>query len=461
MAAGPWPPIHRVGSRGGAVSWAGVPIVLWFDILVKLTGYPLLKDRRKASISAKDTYPRENMPGRTVALTWQHEPTLYAPAKYRRACRYDAFIPDPLSDLQFSMDAEITGVISEAEAAIHALNESTRPALAPLARLLLRSESIASSKIEGMQLGTRELARAEARMEAGGKASPTALEVMANIDAMELAVQEAAVVERFTAREVRSIHRRLMEHSANPRIAGEVRTEQNWIGGNDYNPCGADFVPPPPEHVVPLLKDLCAAIDEDRFPPLVQAALVHAQFETIHPFHDGNGRTGRALIHVVLRRRGLAPAYVPPISVVLARARGRYIEGLTRFRADEISGWIEHFAAAAASAAHLASAYLGAVRALTEHWRTLLGSSSSAPRADAAAWAVIDVLPAHPLITAPVAAVATGRSKPAIYQAIEQLQAAGVLEPLSESQRNRSWEAAGLLDLLAGLEASELPGTPR
>ncbi|HLL48686.1 MAG TPA: Fic family protein [Longimicrobiaceae bacterium] len=398
------------------------------------------------------------MPGRTVMLTWDHEPTLYAPAKYRRACLYDAYIPDPLSELDFSLPAHAVGVVSEAEAAIHSLNESARPALAPLARLLLKSESIASSKIEGMQLGARELARAEARMETGQRASPTAREVMANIDAMELAVHEAAAVERFTVEEIRSIHRRLMERSGNPGIAGQVRTGQNWVGGNDYNPCGADFVPPPPEHVVPLLEDLCAVIEDNRLSPLVQAALVHAQFETIHPFDDGNGCTGRVLIHVVLRRRGLAPAYVPPISVVLARARSRYIDGLTRFRAGETGAWIEQFAAAAASAAELASAYLRTVRGLGERWRALVRELAASPRADAAVWAVIDVLPAHPLITAPVAAAATGRSKPAIYQALEQLQAAGVLLPLSESRRNQVWEAAGLLDLLVGLEAGELPG---
>ncbi len=398
------------------------------------------------------------MPGHTVTLTWEHEPSLYAPARYRRACRYDAYIPEPLSGLEFSLGVHAVGVVSEAEAAIRSLNESARPALAPLARLLLKSESIASSKIEGMQLGARELARAEARMETGQRTSPTAREVMANIDAMELAVHEAAAVKRFTVEEIRAIHRRLMERFGNPRIAGQVRTGQNWIGGNDYNPCGADFVPPPPEHVAPLLEDLCEAIEDDRLSPLVQAALVHAQFETIHPFDDGNGRTGRALIHVVLRRRGLAPAYVPPISVVLSRARSRYIDGLTRFRAGETGTWIEHFAAAAAGAAELASAYLQAVRGLGERWRAQVRELAGAPRADAAAWAVIDVLPAHPLITAPVATAATGRSKPAIYQALEQLQAAGVLLPLSESRRNQVWEAAGLFDLLVGLEAGELPG---
>lgn len=237
----------------------------------------------------------------------------------------------------------------------------------------------------------------------GGKAGPTALEVMANIDAMELAIHQASTVERFGVEEILAIHMRLMEKAPNAHVAGRIRTEQNWIGGNDYNPCGADFVPPPPEHVEPLLEDLCEAINDDLLPPVVQAALVHAQFETIHPFDDGNGRTGRALIHVVLRRRGIASDYVPPISVVLAAGRDRYIAALMRFRADEVIEWVEHFAAATASAAHLATSYLHAVQALAGRWRERLSGLPRRPRSDAAAWAIIDLLPGHPLITAPVA----------------------------------------------------------
>ena len=132
-------------------------------------------------------------------------------------------------------------------------------------------------------------------MESGGEAGSTAIEILANIEAMELAVRDAASVERVTAKQVTDIHRRLMEKSPNSPLAGEIRNRQNWIGGNDYNPCGADFVPPPPERVPALLSDLCEAINDETLPPLVQAALVHAQFETVHPFDDGNGRTGRAL----------------------------------------------------------------------------------------------------------------------------------------------------------------------
>jgi Fic family protein len=197
-------------------------------------------------------------------------------------------------------------------------------------------------------------------------------------------------------------------------------------------------------------------MNDETLPPLVQSALIHAQFETIHPYDDGNGRTGRALVQVVLRRRGLAPSYVPPISVVLAADRERYIEGLTWYRHGRVADWIERFAGAAARAATLASSYLTAVAALQDQWRKALSEAGN-PRADAAAWAVIDVLPAYPAITSPVAAAATGRAKASVHQAIGHLVDAGILMPLSESKRNQAWEAAGLLDLLASLEAGEAP----
>jgi Fic family protein len=394
------------------------------------------------------------VPGHLLAQTWKYDPTLDAPAKYRRACRYDAFIPVPLTGLAFTLEASVAGLVSDAEHAISALNVSARPALAPLARLLLRTESIASSKVEDMHLGVRELARAEAKVESGVKVGSSALELLANIDAMELAVHEAALAERFTVGDIVAIHQRLMAPTSTARIAGRVRDTQNWIGGNDYNPCGADFVPPPPGHVARLLDDLCDAVNDELLPPLVQAALVHAQFETIHPFHDGNGRTGRALVHVVLRRRKLASAYLPPVSVVLAGRRERYLAGLTDFRGDGVQGWVEYFAGVASRAARLAQSYLRAVERLQANWRSML-AESAAPRAGAAAWAVIDALPAHPMITAPVAAAATGRAKAAVYQALEQLQEAGALAVVTTFRRNRVWEATGLLDLIARMEAGD------
>jgi len=398
------------------------------------------------------------VPGAWLKQTWQFNPVLDAPPKYRRACHYEAFLPEPLAALPVTLSAVEAGSISDAEHATRQLNETASPALAPLARLLLRTESIASSKVEGLHLGAREMARAEAQAESGLIRSQTALELIDNINAMELAIGDAATVQSFGVEEIIAIHARLMQHASNALLGGRIRTQQNWIGGNDHNPCGADFVPPPPDEVGRLLGDLCAAINDDLLPPLVQAALVHAQFETIHPFEDGNGRTGRALIHVVLRRRGLTPQFVPPVSVILAAAKDRYIAALTGFRGEDVAPWIEYFATATARAARLASLYLASVDALRDRWKSQLAVSGNAPRAGAAAWAIIDVLPAHPIITAPVASAVTGRVKAAIYDGIQQLVRAEVLLPLTASKRNRSWEASGLLELIERLEAGELPG---
>jgi Fic family protein len=139
-----------------------------------------------------------------------------------------------------------------------------------------------------------------------------------HIAAMESAVELATSADPFDLDDLLSVHRTLMDNSPTPGLGGVVREEQNWIGGSSFNPCSAAFVPPPHEYLDDLLADLLAYVNGDDHSPLVQAAIAHAQFETLHPFADGNGRTGRALIHVVLRRRGLAPAFVPLISLVLA-----------------------------------------------------------------------------------------------------------------------------------------------
>jgi Fic family protein len=403
----------------------------------------LPKDRIEGRIAVR---------GRYVHQTWQADPTIYAPPRYRRACEYDAFVPEPVADVEVVLPGDVAGVVSDAEKAIADLNRAAGPELMPLARLLLRTESIASSKVEGLQLDARSLARAETNRDTGRKVGSGAAEILANIDAMQLSIERAADLEGVRPADLLDIHRVLLERAPNSQIAGRFRPSQNWIGGNDYNPCGATFVPPPPEEVDRLLDDLCMFVNDVALPPLVQAAIVHAQFETIHPFEDGNGRTGRALVQVVLRRRGLTPTFVPPISVVLARDKDRYLKGLTLFREDRLTDWIELFAAATAEAATLAARYTIRVGELQDEWRERLRQNSN-PRADAAAWSLITVLPAHPVITVPVAVAAIGRTKPAAANAIEQLEAAGILARLGESTRNRAWEAEGLLDLIVGLEA--------
>jgi len=393
------------------------------------------------------------MRGKLERRIWPAAPDQYGPPRYRRACEYDTFLPEPLGKLELSLTGDTAAVVSDAERAIAALNAVANPELQPLARLLLRTESIASSKVEGLQVDARTLARAEAAQDLGQGIGHQAADVLANVDAMLYAIETAAASDSVGVDDLLAIHRVLLNASANPNIAGRIRRSQNWIGGNDYNPCGADFVPPPPDLVDSLLADLCAFCNDFSLPPLVQAGLAHAQFETMHPFDDGNGRTGRALIQVILRRRKLAPSFVPPISVVLAADKDRYIRGLKLYREDHVGDWLEMFASAATLAATLATKYVDRVASLQTQWRRQVEEVVS-PRSDAALWPIIDQLPAHPIVTIAVGVAVTGRSRPAVRNAITDLVKASVLIPVSQSPKNKSWEAAGLLGLIEGFESA-------
>ncbi|MGD0193269.1 MAG: Fic family protein [Candidatus Dormibacteria bacterium] len=392
------------------------------------------------------------MRGRYEPGLWEWNPGIYAPARYRKGCRYDAFVPDLISESEIELPGALAGIVSDAEQAIAHLNSAARPELLPLARLLLRTESIASSKVEGLQVETRQLARAEAKQDVGRSIGPESAEILANIDAMQLAIERAVGTEELIEADLLDVHRLILKRSRTPGLAGHFREVQNWIGGNDYNPCGADFVPPPPEQLPTLLADLCRFCNDDALPPIVQAAIAHAQFETIHPFEDGNGRTGRALVQVILRRRGLAPTFVPPLSVVLAHDKERYIGGLTVYREDRLAEWSEIFASASVRAAQLAERYIDSVDKLQRLWREQLRAKSR-PRSDAAAWDLIKVLAAHPVVTVPVAVAATNRTRPAVANGLEELEAAGVLLRLKDSPGRRAWEATGVLDLIEELDS--------
>src|SRR5438874_7211021 len=244
-----------------------------------------------------------------ISRRWAGEPGSGLPRRHRQPGEYQAYAPDPLTGRRISVDGQVAADVADAEAAIVRF-DSESSALADteaLARLLLRAESVASSKIEGLEIGGRRLLHADAVRQLGQEVRDvTAREVLGNIDAMSWATGSIAAGDEISVGTLLEIHRRLLVGTRLESQAGRIRTEQNWIGGSDYNPCSAAFVPPPPELVPELLADLCSFCNEDSLPAVAQAAMAHAQFETIHPFVDGNGRTGRALIHMLLRRRGLA-----------------------------------------------------------------------------------------------------------------------------------------------------------
>ena len=379
----------------------------------------------------------------------------------RRSCDYEAYVPDVLAGRNIALDGDAAADVADAERAIATLDAAavTLADTEALARLLLRAECVASSRIEGLEVGARRLLRAEAALELGEQSSDvTAIEVLANISAMSSAIQSVSPGDPITVDQLLAFHRTLLAGSRLSAHAGVIRDEQNWIGGSDYNPCSAAFIPPPPEYVSGLLEDLCLFCNGDSLPAVAQAALAHAQFETIHPFVDGNGRTGRALIHLVLRRRGLATRTLLPVSLVLATWASDYIAGLdaTRYRGtasskaahDGLNLWVARFAAAAKRAVDDASSFEARTQALQHDWRRALG----AVRADSATDRLLRALPGAPLITVNSAAALVGRSFTAVNQAIGRLLASGILKQTNVGRRNRAFEAPAVIQAFTDLE---------
>ena len=393
---------------------------------------------------------------------WTSNLTPGLPRRDRQGCAYEAYVPDPLIGRPITLAGETAADIADAEAAVVRLNLQARSLIdsEAVARLLLRAEAVASSRIEGLEVGGRRLLHAQAEQVIGEQPSDvTALEVLNNIEAMNWAIEHLSdPTTKITTGDLLDIHRHLLAGTRLDEHAGKVRTEQNWIGGSNYNPCSASFVPPPHEQVEDLLNDLCAFCNVDSLPAIAQAAIAHAQFETIHPFVDGNGRTGRALIHVILRRRGLAAKVVPPVSLVLATWSVDYVDALmgTRYRGRSDSAaarsgldrWIGLFAAATTRAVSDAELYEATVVELQGSWRARLGRV----RTGSALALLIDVLPGAPVVTVRSAASLIERSEQAVNEAIPRLVEADVLRQITVGRRNRAFEATELIDAFTDLE---------
>ncbi|MDA8216821.1 MAG: Fic family protein [Dehalococcoidales bacterium] len=283
-------------------------------------------------------------------------------------------------------------------------------------------------------------------------------EVLGNIDAMAYAISSVAEGDPITPDLLLETHRRLLAGSRLEGHGGRIRDRQNWIGGSSFNPCSAVFVPPPCEMVADYLVDLCEFCNNDSLPAVAQAAIAHAQFETIHPFLDGNGRTGRALIHMVLRRRGLAPLVLPPVSLALATWAADYIAALTATRYqgsptsqaahEGLNHWVGLFATATRRAVADATAFEKRIADLEASWRNKLGRV----RKNSAADLLLAALPAAPVLTVKGAASLIGRSVQAANEAVARLEEAGVLDQVTVGKRNRAFEARQLIRAFTDLE---------
>jgi Fic family protein len=231
-----------------------------------------------------------------------------------------------------------------------------------------------------------------------------------------------------------------------PNLIGTFRDAQGWIGGR--GPQDAAYVPPPERYVPTLIDDLLAFTNSGDVDAITQSAVGHAQFEAIHPYGDGNGRIGRLLVLWTLARR-LAVEVPPPTSVLIARDPGGYLSGLHSFRTGELARWVDWFANIVESSASAALSWADEVDELMQQWRARLSDL----RADASAHAILNILPAHPVIASGAAARLVNVSDTAARTALEALNDRGILEPYSFTasgggRPRRWWLAKALADLV-------------
>lgn len=379
--------------------------------------------------------------------SWKAEDTDDSPPMSRRARLkargpYLAAVSREIAECDFRLPPEIEAEAADAllEVARFDAELSSMPGefggeFAPLAAVLLRTESASSSQIENVTAGAQALALASIDERTG----PNARMVAANVVAMQRAIQMADELSEET---ILAAHEALMEghEYAGP---GRYREEQVWIGSAAPTPHTASFVPPHADRVAPAMADLIRFCYRTDMPVLVHAAIAHAQFETIHPFADGNGRTGRALVHALLKRSRATTRLTVPVSAGLLVDTESYFDALTAYRQGDAAPIVERFSAAAFAAVSNGRRLDSDLADIYAEWEHTIGA-----RRDAAVWRILPLLVSQPAVTIRFIQDSTGVSQPTAQNAVDQLVDAGALTPASKNRRNRVWVATEVIAAL-------------
>lgn len=354
---------------------------------------------------------------------------------------YHPYVPDTLASYEPVLTAPCSEAVARAQEALVRLDDSrTLVDTEPLARLLLRAEAVSSSRIEGLEMPASKLLEYEEldRLGVDHRLDSTEVQILGNLHALNECLDRVGEGSRVTLDLVCELNRMLLQGTRMEHEGGILRTNQNWIGGNRVNPVGAAYVPPVPEEVPHLMEDLVGFLGTTELPPVAAAALAHAQLETIHPFVDGNGRVGRALVHVVLKTSGFSQSTVPPVSLVLATDRERYITNLEAYRCegdedrvDSVNGWVEYFANVLTVSCERAEEFEQTLLSIRDGWiaRTSFRSDSTARK-------LLDLLIGTPAISVKTAQALTGRSYPAARGAVLACQDAGILRQNSKNRKS-------------------------
>lgn len=372
----------------------------------------------------------------------------------RRLSRtYNAAVPVQISNLDLLplVTPEAREIAAVATAEIVTFDSEMARLPMPMPAILLRTESASSSKIENLTAGARRIAAATLGVDDHDNAQLIA----ANMAAMRAALAHPQV---DSPADILIVHQAILG-STRPDIAGTFRSQQVWIGGSSLSPHAAAFIPPHHERLPELLKDVVKFINRRDLPPLIHSALAHAQFETIHPFEDGNGRVGRVLIHTMLTKRVPLFSSTIPVSAGLLVDPQGYFSALTKFRDGDPSEIVSTVSHGALSAISNGRALARELSEISEEW-----AASVKARSDSTAWRALELLLTQPVVNAEYLARSLEISDRGARNAIGVLEAAGVLRQThtrQERRRNVIWQADAVLtamDAFAARAGRRVPG---
>ncbi|QOT18532.1 Fic family protein [Paenarthrobacter sp. YJN-5] len=371
---------------------------------------------------------------------WSAEPAAGVSRRQRLMARgpYEAAIPAKIADVDPQIDSRTQSLVEAATVEMVRFDAELGRDSAPFAALLLRSESASSSEIENLTAGARKVLLAQL----GDRSSVNASLIASNVSAMQAAI---GLSEDLSVENIGTMHHALLV-STDQGIAGEYRDRQVWIRGN--SPHSAEFVPPHHGRVMDAMKDLVAFMRRDDIPALTQAALAHAQFETIHPFADGNGRTGRAIVSALLRAKNVTERVTIPVSSGLLTNTRLYFEALGAYREGNVAPIVELFAESAILAVDHGRLLAADIESALRDYRERLGATQESVRK------ILELLPREPAITAEMAADSTGVSTATAYRAVQRLEEVGILSPAGKIRGVRVWVAADIIAALDDFAAS-------
>lgn len=338
----------------------------------------------------------------------------------------------------FAIKSELAALADAATQKAQQFDAEYGEIVAPFSSIIMRSEAAASSEIENLSASARSILQAEL----GDTSRENAVQIAANVRAMRTAIENNRGV---NLNEILAIHKTLLEADTGlAETAGRLRSSPVWIGGRGRfkTPVGAAMAGVVPEALPAALDDLSAFAARSDVPALVKAAIVHAQFENIHPFEDGNGRTGRALITTMLRTDGVMQNVTVPISAAILADTHDYYQALNVYRQGDAGPIIRIFADATNRSIDNGRLLGDEVASLRTKWRQQVEA-----RSDSGVWALTELLLGQPVLTAETISTTLGIPLKSAYAHGDKLESAGILTA-SKHRGVIQWRSEEMLEAL-------------